>query len=274
MAGISPRYEYVILMSTVYLVYSFSWVTYKDHRTMPKQRGPFRLKGKLDEISFYNDKIHGELVRRKGGPSKRQIKKSDSMEIVRNNDDEFGRASKRGALLRHAFTPLIFHCREYSMSRRLLSLITSLIRMDGSKQRGKRDLSKEHLVRLQEFELNEHLSYKKFFKKNVDIDVRKESVAATGKLSLPKSTGKKADFYKVVSVVASVDFTGNDYQTDVKESEMLACEGSRSFVFEHSPEMKNCVFYGLVVCFYKKNGQKIELITDDKLKAGFISFVD
>lgn len=239
---------------------------------MAKQRGPIPFVGSVGDLSFYKDKVHGYLIRQKGGPSKEQVQRRKSMEIVRRNNNEFGKASSYGSLLRGAFRPLILHCKEYNMSRRLQSLLTSVIKMDTRKEPGDRDLMKAHLVALQGFELNEHLSYLNFFKKDVGIDVNKKTVVAKGFCTIPKAIAKKADYFKVVSVVASANFGEKQFLNDVKESELLSSK-SKEFVFEHSLRHADYLFYGLAICFYKKNGDKFELVTDEEMKAGFISFV-
>jgi hypothetical protein len=239
---------------------------------MARQRGPVPFVGRVGDLSFYEDKIHGYLIRGKGGPTREQIKKRESMEVVRQNNSEFGKASAYGSLLRSAFRPLVLHCREYSMSRRMQSLLTAVIKMDAGKEPGKRELTKEHLTTLQGFELDEHFSYRKFFKKDVDIVVSKKAVITKGYCTISKAMAKKADFFKVVSVAATVDFNKKQFLNDVKESELLPCK-NKPFVFEHCLSIADYLFYGSVVCFYKKNGKALELITDDDMKAGFISFL-
>lgn len=56
--------------------------------------------GRIGDLSFYFDKQHGYLVKTAGGPSKAQIKKRESMRVVRENNSEFGRAPSYGGLLR------------------------------------------------------------------------------------------------------------------------------------------------------------------------------
>jgi hypothetical protein len=241
---------------------------------MARQKGPIPFVGRIGELSFYKDKVHGYLIRSKGGPSRQQIQKKKSMELVRQNNSEFGRASAYGALLRRAFKPLVLHCREYSMSRRLQSVLLSIIKMDESQPPGQRDVLKRHFTLLQGFELNSHLSYQKLFKKDVDVEMDKKRVVAGGRCTLSKAIAKQADCYKVVSVAAIVDFKKKRFVNDVKESELLPCKVSKEFLFEHSLNMKGTLFYGLVICFYRKNGKGFELITDDGMKAGFISFID
>lgn len=240
---------------------------------MARQKGPNRFSGGIGNLSFYENKVHGDIVREKGGPTREQIKKRKSMAEVRDNNEEFGRASRYGSLLRNAFRMLIVHCREYSMSRRLQGLMTAIVKMDAESERGKRDIVKAHLVQLQGFELNETLSYKKFFKKDVDVEVQDGKVVASGKCTLPRGIGGKAGFYKVISVAASIDFKKKKMVNSVKESELLPSTGSRQFLFEHSVDESHCLFYGMAICFYKKTGIKFALVSDEDMKAGFISFV-
>jgi hypothetical protein len=192
---------------------------------------------------------------------------------VRDNNSEFGRASSYGVLLRKAFHMLLLHCKEFTMSRRLQSLLLSIIKMDQTMPRGQRDVLQEELIILQGFDLNMHLSYSKFFKEDVDVEIHKGSVVATGQCTISRDIAKRADYYKVVSVAAAADFKKKNYLNDVKESEPLPCKGSKRFIFEHGLTQQGYLFYGLVICFYKKNGKKLELINEDGMKAGFISFI-
>lgn len=129
------------------------------------------------------------------------------------------------------------------MSRRMQSLLVSIIKMDGSKMPGKRDVLKEHLVALQGFELNEPVSYRRFFKKDVDIEVSEMKVIAKGSCTIPASISSKAEFYKIISVAAAVDFGKKRFTNEVKESEMVPCKESRTFLFEHTLTEKNYLFY-------------------------------
>lgn len=241
---------------------------------MARQKGPNPFSGRIGNLSFYENKVHGFIVREKGGPTKAQIKKRKSMEVVRQNNSEFGKASTYSMLLRNAFRMPILHCREYSMSRRLQSLITFLIKMDAESDRGQRDIVRAHLIQLQGFELNAHCSYRKFFKKDVDIEVRGKQVMAKGQCTVSKAISRKAGFYKVISVLASIDFKKKRMVNDVKESEVLPCGGKEAFLFEHSLDSTDCLFYGMAICFYIKKGGKFELVTDEVMKAGFISYVE
>jgi hypothetical protein len=241
---------------------------------MARQKGAFPIIGRIGDVSFYLDKQHGYLSRMAGGPSKQQIRKKKSMEVVRQNNSEFGRASRYGSLLRDAFKLLILHCKEYSMSRRLQSVLLSIIKVDESNMPGKRELVKEHLVRLQGFELNAQLSYQNFFRKDVTIEINKGIIDVSGHCILSGTMVKKASHYKVMSVAARVNIEKDRYINDVKESELLSCKGSQTFQFKHKLDEKGLLFYGLVICFYKKKGEKFELIREDKMKAGFVSFVE
>jgi hypothetical protein len=240
---------------------------------MARQAGAVPFIGTIGEISFYYDKIHGYLARRKGGPSKRQIKTKRSMEVVRNNNSEFGRASSYSVLLRSAFHMLLLHCKEYTMSRRLQSLLLSVIHMDQSRPRGQRDVLQEELIILQGFDLNMHLSYSKFFKEDVDVEILKDTVVAKGRCTIPTDIARRADYYKVVSVAAAADFKKKNYLNDVKESKLLPCKESKRFVFEHGLTRQGYLFYGLAICFYKKNAKKVEMINEGGMKAGFVSFI-
>jgi len=159
------------------------------------------------------------------------------------------------------------------MSRRLQSLLISIIKADDSKLPGERDIVPEHMVALQGFELNSKCSYRKFFKSDVDVAVQKKTLLAHGTLHVSSAIGRKANCYKLVCVIASVDIKYCKFGNEIKETEFIPCKGSRNFEFEYPIYMRNYLFYGLVICFYRKNENKFELIIDEGVKAGFVSFV-
>lgn len=63
---------------------------------MAKQLGVNPISGTIDGYTYYFNKEYGFLLRHKGGPSKKQVKKSRQYDIPRRNMEEFGRASRYG----------------------------------------------------------------------------------------------------------------------------------------------------------------------------------
>ncbi len=71
--------------------------------------GNIQVTGSLDNLSFYkmrgSDKI---IVRKKGGPTRKQVKKSPKFENTRRNNMEFGGRSRAVGYIKNALWPLLF----------------------------------------------------------------------------------------------------------------------------------------------------------------------
>lgn len=66
---------------------------------MAFQVGEIKISGTIDDLSFYNSQF-GWLVRRKGGPSRKQFKNSPSFSRARENSSEFTNCSRAASIIR------------------------------------------------------------------------------------------------------------------------------------------------------------------------------
>src|SRR5215510_3144311 len=130
---------------------------------MARQESSTPFTGTIGDMSFYYNKKHGFLVRKKGGPNKIQIKRMKSFEEVRQNNTEFGKASSYNKLLRTAFEPLLRICQDYTTSRRLQALFLEIIRADKNNPPGERELRVENLEPLSFFNISGDQPAEKFF---------------------------------------------------------------------------------------------------------------
>jgi hypothetical protein len=122
---------------------------------MAKLNGNIQFTGSLDNLSFYKmrgcDKI---VVRKKGGPTRKQVKLSPQFELTRLNNKEFGGRAKAARLIKRGLHPLLFLA-DYNITGPLNALLKPIQKMDVSTERGKRSILLSKNPRLLEgFTLN------------------------------------------------------------------------------------------------------------------------
>ena len=109
-------------------------------KTMAKQVGPFYISGTIQGISFYKSG-NAWLVRRAGGPSKKQIQTSPHFERTRYNLSEFAACSANSAFIRR-FMARSFKFNDNCMYRRFTRLLTQIKNYDTVSPYGRRCISK------------------------------------------------------------------------------------------------------------------------------------
>ena len=107
---------------------------------MAKQVGAIKITGTFGNISFY--KSEGQyLVRRKGGPTRQQVKNGKNFVRVRENYNEFGNCSKAGRLLRQTVKRWSAAA-DGELYRRLTQLLMKVKNHDTASVRGQRVVNK------------------------------------------------------------------------------------------------------------------------------------
>ena len=127
---------------------------------MAFQAGDIKISGTRDELSFYHS-IFGWLVRRKGGPSRKQFKTSPVFIRSRENSDEFTACARAAASVRRVVVTRTDH-KDKTLYHRLMKLMRLLANDDKCSLRGKRDPQKgmqttQGQARLKEFEITNSL---------------------------------------------------------------------------------------------------------------------
>src|ERR1044071_2237411 len=105
---------------------------------MPKQVSPvFKLKGAIDDISFYKTQ-DGFLARTKTVIDPERIKSHPNFKLTRQNGAEFGYAGKVGKLIRSAFLDEISRASDNRIIGRFTQLLIKVLQTDAVNVRGKR----------------------------------------------------------------------------------------------------------------------------------------
>ena len=127
---------------------------------MAFQAGDIKISGTFDELSFYHS-VFGWLVRRKGGPSRRQFKTSPAFIRSRENSEEFTACARTAASVRQLVMTHTAH-KDKTLYHRLMKLMRLLANNDKYSVRGKRDPMKgmqtiQAQAHLKEFKISEDL---------------------------------------------------------------------------------------------------------------------
>ena len=131
--------------------------------------GNIQITGSLDNLSFYkmrgSDKI---IVRRKGGPTRKQVKKSPKFENTRRNNKEFGGRSQAVSYIKDALWPLLFLV-DYNIVGPLNALLKPIQQLDTTCDFGKRNILISKNPRLLEgFPLNRRNLFESIVRTPVD----------------------------------------------------------------------------------------------------------
>lgn len=104
---------------------------------MAKLKGILKIKGTLDELTFYKQGPD-YLVRTKGGVDGERIAKDPAFQRTRENGSEFGLAASDGKLLRVAVRNLMTNAKDNRVTSRLTQIMTKLKNLDATSARGER----------------------------------------------------------------------------------------------------------------------------------------
>lgn len=192
---------------------------------MAKQAGIIKLKGTIDDISFYKT-ADGHLARAKGGVDRNKILHSAAFARTRENNAEFARAGQGGKLVRTALRPLMQNAKDRRVVSRLTSQLLAIIKTDPVNQRGQRNLVEGELHLLAGFDFNIngklgttfHGQYTPNFDRvSGDATIDIDGFSATEQISAPSGT----THYKMAMGVAELDFENKAFVYDEMDMGIL-----------------------------------------------------
>ncbi len=182
---------------------------------MARQTGIIKLKGTLDDISFYKTS-DGHLARTKGGIDGNRIANDPAFQRTRENGSEFGRAGKAGKLIRNSIRVLLQNAKDKRVVSRLTKDLVAIIKTDLVNTRGERTVQGGDLNRLLgfEFNLNGKLASTLFAPYNVVLDrvsgsgdVTLAPFSPTVRIASPIGT----THFSIVMGAAEVDFVNETF---------------------------------------------------------------
>ncbi len=120
---------------------------------MAKQSGIMPLQGSLDNYTFFKSK-DGFKVRKRVILSAERIATDPDFQRTRENNAEFGRATKAAKLLRVAVRNSIVKVKDGRMVSRLSTAMLKVVKADATSDRGQRNVIDGEAGLLQGFEFN------------------------------------------------------------------------------------------------------------------------
>lgn len=120
---------------------------------MAKQAGIIKLKGTIDDISFYKT-ADGHMARAKGGIDRAKILNDPAFQRTRENGSEFGTAGKGGKLIRTSVRHLLQHAKDRRVVGRLTKELLAIIKTDPINNRGERTIENGVMEMLKGFNFN------------------------------------------------------------------------------------------------------------------------
>jgi len=177
---------------------------------MAKQAGIIKLKGTIEDISFYKS-ADGHLARKKGGVDKDKILNDPAFARTRENNSEFGRAGQGGKLIRSAFRSLLQNAKDRLVVSRLTTVLLAIIKTDSFNKRGQRNIDEGNIGLLEGFDFNIRgklsttffgLFTSAFDRVAGDATISVESFSATERIVAPAGT----THYKLAMGAAELDF--------------------------------------------------------------------
>jgi len=142
--------------------------------------GEVLFTGSLENLSAYKmrgtDKI---VLRRKGGPTRKQVKHSPKFVNTRQNNAEFGGRAKAAQHIKRILYPLMFLA-DYNITGPLNALLQPIQKLDTENQRGQRhiQLSKEPRL-LEGFTLNRKYLLDSIVRTPVSYTIHEQKEEAT-----------------------------------------------------------------------------------------------
>lgn len=182
---------------------------------MPKQAGIIKLKGTIEDISFYKTP-DGHLARAKGGVDRDKILHGAAFARTRENNSEFGRAGQGGKLIRNSIRSLMQNAKDRRVVSRLTTLLLAIIKTDPVNPRGKRNIDEGNINLLEGFDFNINgkldttffgLFTPAFDRVTGEATIALDAFSATERIAAPSGT----THYKLAMGAAELDFVNKTF---------------------------------------------------------------
>ena len=198
---------------------------------MAKNDGIIKIKGTLDNMTFYKS-MDGDMIRKKGGVSKKRIMKDPAFARTRENISEFTSSAQSGKLLRLAVNDLLQQAKDSRVTSRLTKVMMEIQKLDTVDVRGQRKVSigieeDEGKALLLGFNFNKRANLSSVLRAFYSTD------AVTGEVSIPDfqpATGvvapEGATHVGLRSAFVNVDFETGAYEGSTSPVENLELDMS------------------------------------------------
>lgn len=192
---------------------------------MATQKGIFKVKGTLDDVTFYKSK-DGYKLRTKGGVDANRIATDPAFQRTRENGAEFGRAGRAGKMLRTALRGVMINSKDSKVVSRLTKEMVKVIQADLVNERGLRNVidGEAELLTGFEFNINGKLGTTLFAPFDAAIDRVSGELTVDFPPFVPINmigAPSGATHFKIVSAGAEVDFEAETFVMQSTASPVL-----------------------------------------------------
>ncbi|GHC64493.1 hypothetical protein [Ulvibacter litoralis] len=192
---------------------------------MAKQAGIIKLKGTIDDLSFYKT-VDGHLARAKGGIDKNKILNDPAFQRTRENNSEFGAAGKGGKLIRTSVRHLMQNAKDRRVVSRLTKELLAIIKTDPLNPRGKRTIQDGNLEVIEGFDFNSnaplsttlYVGYTTNFNRTSgEVTANLEAFSPTIRIAAPTGT----THFKLSLGAAEIDFVNMQFVFSAADTGVL-----------------------------------------------------
>lgn len=235
---------------------------------MARQSGLIKIKGTLDNVSFYKTK-DGDLARMKTSVDAKRIAHDPAFERTRENNREFGNSAEAGKLMRDAVRPMAMNASDGRVVSRLTKTMTAIKNMDTVSVRGKRNVGDgigdpNAVLSLKGFEFNKQALLSAILYKPATVDVGSGIVTITDLTpQMDVVWPQGATHIQLTSGFASVDFVNGDKDLQVSNTVNLPINTTQTTVVltpTAAPTVAGTNLYLLKIEFFQEvNGNQYTL---------------
>ena len=182
---------------------------------MARQSGLIKIKGTLDNVSFYKTK-DGDLARMKTSVDAKRIANDPAFERTRENNKEFANSATAGKLMRDAVRPMAMNASDGRVVSRLTKTMTAIKNMDLLSIRGARNVADgiadpNAVLSLKGFEFNKQALLSAILFKPATVDIITGEITITDLVpQMDVVWPQGATHVQLTSGFASIDFSNGD----------------------------------------------------------------
>lgn len=235
---------------------------------MARQSGLIKIKGTLDNVSFYKTK-DGHLARMKTSVDADRIATDPAFERTRENNKEFGSSASAGKLMRDALRPMALNAADGRVVSRLTKVMTAIKNLDATSARGERNVGEgitdpNAILKLKGFEFNKEALLSAILYKPMTVNTGTGEIEIVDLIpQMDVVWPQGATHVQFTAGFASVDFVNGDKDLQQSASVNLPIDGTQTTVTltpVAAPSVSGTNLYLLKIEFFQEvNGVQYTL---------------
>lgn len=235
---------------------------------MAKLKGILKIKGTLDDLTFYKSG-KDYLVRTKGGVDGDRIANDPTFQRTRENGSEFGSSASSGKVLRTAVRNLMTNAKDRLVTSRLTKVMTQIKNLDTVNIRGERnagvgimEVAGKALLKGFNFNIKAILSSIFFAQYTVDTTAGEINIKALNPINdVVAPSG--ATHMTLKAGFSNINFDTGVFDTKISNAETIPIDANVAdyrLQFDAPPVGDGCGFHLLHIEFYQEvNGDLYSL---------------